>query len=136
MYLGVPDTIDGQARILKTHLQKLRLDGDAESLSRLVGEKLARQRLTGADLSAVASSALLSATERLCQEADRDLEDRRQAGEIITLEQVLESWGDNRLEPIVTLDDLLEASETVVPSVTAGELERYEQLSKQFRTMS
>ena len=35
-------------------------------------------------------------------------------------------------EPVVTLDNLLKASETVVPSVSALELARYERLRDQF----
>jgi len=50
-----------------------------------------------------------------------------------TLDQVFDSWEEDRLEPVVTLDDLMAACKDVVPSVSSEELERYDQLSHQFR---
>lgn len=132
IYLGLPQGVDEQSQILKKHLSKLRLNGDASELAEAVAQNLGGRRLTGADLSVVASAALLTATERLCQQADQELVQRQQGGEQITLDQVLQSWDEDRLEPVVTLSDLLEASKNVMPSVSAEEIERYEQLSRQF----
>jgi len=64
VYLGVPSGIDEQARILQTHLEKLRLEGDASEMAKAVTQTLS-PGLTGADLSTIASNALLSATERV-----------------------------------------------------------------------
>ena len=92
--------------------------------------------VTGADLSTVASGALLRATDRLCQEADEEL---RQLQELypnddkITMDHVLESWDEERLKPILTLDDMIHAAKKVVPSVSATELARYELMSEKYR---
>jgi hypothetical protein len=126
VYLGV--TPSDRARILAAQIRKLRLEGDPRTLAEAVVQQLP-ENLTGADLSTVASGAQLLATERLCAEADAELA----CSEALTLDEVLESWDEERLTPIVTLEDLLKASETVVPSVRDSELERYERLRDQFR---
>lgn len=142
VYLSVPNNHTEQARILKTHLSKLRLEAvEGNNATQVMAERVVQHldgcHLTGADLSAIASSALLCATERLCEEADRELQKcQTELQQIVTLDQVLESWDEDRLEPIVTLKDLLEASASVVPSVSTEELDHYEQLNRQFQTMS
>jgi SpoVK/Ycf46/Vps4 family AAA+-type ATPase len=73
----------------------------------------------------------------LCREADRDLLRRKEAGETnATIDRVLASWDEDRLEPVVTLEDLLSAAREVVPSVSAAELEKYERLGQQYRKSS
>jgi hypothetical protein len=92
----------------------------------------------------VATGGLLRATERLCNEVDGQLlelqleQDRRSENSLpiprapVSVSQLLMSWDDEHLEPIVTLDDLLVAARQVVPSVSAAELEQYERLGQQF----
>ena len=150
VYLGVAASVDAQADILATQLRHLRLEGtgDAHEVAAAVAPHLP-PHLTGADLSTIATGGLLRATERLCAEADRqvlELQQQQQQGEkdsnsastkkalsSITVDQVLMSWGDDQLEPVVTLDDLLWAARKVVPSVSAAELANYERLGEQYR---
>jgi SpoVK/Ycf46/Vps4 family AAA+-type ATPase len=131
VYLGVSPS--DHASILTTQLRKLRLNGDASKMAQALVEHLS-PNLTGADLSTIASGGLLRATDRLCKEADRELEQRRKdsPGNDLTIDDVLASWDETKLEPVVTLDDLLYASETIVPSVSAAELENYERLGRHF----
>jgi len=156
VYLGVAASVDAQADILATQLRHLRLEGtgDAREMAVAVAPHLP-PHLTGADLSTIATGGLLRATERLCAEADRQLLELQQqqqkqkqkqqqrekdsnnastkALSSITVDQVLMSWGDDQLEPVVTLDDLLWAARKVVPSVSAAELANYERLGEQYR---
>jgi peroxin-6 len=141
VYLGV--SASDYALILTTHLRKLRLDEDVET----VVEKLVPvlpTNLTAADLSTIATGALILATERLCNEADRQLlilqEQQRVNGdgdgsqdEEITIDDVLASWEEDQLEPVVTCDDLLEVATGIIPSVSAEELEKYALLSETYQ---
>lgn len=142
VYLGV--SASDHAKILATQLRKLRLEGDATEMASVIAQQLP-PNLTGADLSTIASGGLLRATERLCDEADREfaarlLQQEQQqpergetAGTVVTVDDVLASWNDDQLEPIVTLEDLRFASRQVVPSVSASELENYEELGQKYR---
>jgi SpoVK/Ycf46/Vps4 family AAA+-type ATPase len=91
--------------------------------------------LTGADLSTIATGGLLRATERLCRQADDEISRLQSevADEQVTVDEVLALWKEERLEPVVTLQDLMESAKDVVPSVSAAELEKYESLRDQFR---
>ena len=130
VYLGVSPT--DRARILAAQIRKLRLDGDPVALAEAAVSHLP-ENLTGADLSTVASGAQLRAIERLCLEADAEMNQLKEEGhDDVTIDSVLEAWDENRLKPIVTLDDILKASEAIVPSVSAIELGRYEGLKDQF----
>jgi len=129
VYLGVSSD---HVPVLVTHLRKLRLDGDVEDIAAAVVKELPAN-FTGADLSSIASIALLGATERLCIEVDNELMRRRRYGEPeLSIDDVLDSWDEDQLEPIVTLTDLLEAARTVIPSVSEEELQRYQTLRDQF----
>jgi SpoVK/Ycf46/Vps4 family AAA+-type ATPase len=118
--------------VLTAQLHKLRLEGEAFELAQAVVANLP-PRLTGADMSTIASGALLFAVQGLCKQAD---EEKRIAeerdGSLVTLDQILEGWDLSKRTPIVRLEDLLEASKEVVPSVTQAELERYERLRDQY----
>jgi DNA polymerase III delta prime subunit len=141
VYLGVSST--DYPNILVTHLRKLRLDGTPESMAEVLIPHLP-PHLTGADLSTIATGALIRATERLCAEADDELDLLRSqhrarnedSNEDVTLDEILSSWDESRLEPVVTLEDLLEAAQSVVPSVNATELENYEQIHQKYRQRS
>ena len=159
VYLGV--SVADRVNILATQLRRVRLEGGfnlgapAPGRCRLEGEALDManeivqqlpMNLTGADLSTIATGGLLRATERLCAEVDRQVlelqqkQDRRSSAKSlsmppapVSIDQVLMSWDDDHLEPIVTLDDLLFAARNVVPSVSAEELEKYDLLGQRYR---
>jgi len=121
-------------------MRHLRLEADTLELAVEVSKHLP-PTLTGADLSTIATGGLLRATERLCEEADRQVvslrEESDREGPVsstpVTVDRVLQTWDVEHLEPIVTLDDLLFAARKVVPSVSAAELENYARLGEKYR---
>ncbi|GKY90932.1 hypothetical protein MPSEU_000066000 [Mayamaea pseudoterrestris] len=132
VYLGMSSR-DDQTKILAAQMRKLTLERDVTEMAQLITDRLPAN-LSGADLSMVVSKALMRATERLCDEADREAAlERNKGDETISVDQVLASWDDERLTPIVTLDDLQWASQHVVPSVSEVELKGYERLRDQFQ---
>ena len=139
VYLGV--SASDRVSILTTHLTKLRLVGDAHEIAEKVVPHLP-SNVTAADISTIASGALMRAIERLCDEADRELAERRQqlssncvnsCVENIAINDILASWDKNQLEPVVTYNDLLEVAAQIVPSVNEAELKKYEELHDQYK---
>jgi peroxin-6 len=137
VYLGIPTDQEERARVLAAQLHKLRLEGDSFEMAQAVVSTLP-PRLTGADLSTIASGAMLQAVQRLCRQADKEQqqrlaqEQRDGTGVGVTIEQILEGWDNDQRTPIVGLDDLLEAAKEVTPSVSKTELDRYEHLRRQY----
>lgn len=157
VYLGVASTTEDRARILAAQIRNLKFsEGSPMDIANDVVGRLPNN-LTGADLSAIASGALMLATQRLCAEADVEVkilqqsnrlqqhgeeptlqyEEKRQHEEqLMLLDQVLTDWDDERLTPVVTIQDFLDASKDIIPSVSEAELQRYERLRVQFSTSS
>jgi ATP-dependent 26S proteasome regulatory subunit len=132
VYLGVPTDDKERARVLAAQIRKLNLAGDHTELAEQVVATLP-PRLTGADLSSIATGALSHAVQRLCYKADeeqRKIEEEQ--GIKVDIAQVLEGWDEKQRTPMVQLDDLLEASKEVTPSLSEKELERYERLREQY----
>lgn len=145
VYLGIPTDRQERVRILVSHLRKMELDnsdgvgagaGDAsaERIANLVVDRLP-PRLSGADMSKLASGAMLHAIRRLCIEAEEEREKLQQALQqqggntrIITVDEVLKNWGEKKCTPVVILNDLYEASKDLSPSVSEEEMDRYERL--------
>ena len=121
--------------------------------------------LTGADLSTIASGAALRAVQRLCRKVDEEVRhanakkslgrqgihddnvshefrksdengNRYDSARMISIDEVLQSWDEDKLVPTITIQDLLDASEDVIPSISNDELERYERLRVQFDSSS
>jgi peroxin-6 len=133
VYLGIATDPDERARILAAQLRKLKLEGDALELSKEVVARLP-PRLTGADFSTIVSGALLQAVERLCQLADEEhkLATQKNASQNVELRDILQGWDEEKCTPTVLLEDILEASKSVTPSVPQAELDRYERLKQQY----
>lgn len=132
VYLGLSPS--DRASILMAQIRKLRLAGDAKQMVDAVVPNLP-MNMTGADMSTVASGAMLRATERLCREADKqflqlqnDYPQRHNS-----VDEILATWGKDQLTPVVTVEDLLAASLDVAPSVDPSELVKYEQMSERYR---
>ena len=152
VYLGVASTAEDRAKILAAQIRHLEFEQGKTSLE--VAEAIVDHlpsNLTGADLSSIGSGALTRATERLCQKADQEVEQRmlllgkieRSDDENINdeeeramLDEVLSGWDESQLVPTVTIEDMLEASKDIVPSVSDADLERYERLQQQFSSSS
>jgi len=133
VFLGLAVTTEDRAKILAALIRKFKLDDDPMSISNNVVDSFS-PNLSGADFSAIASGALMKSLQRLCVDADKELQGR-QAGLATTkieLDEILDEWCDARLVPIVSKNDLLEAAKNVIPSVNKVELERYEGLRQEF----
>jgi len=128
VYLGIPTDHKERARVLASQLRKMKLEGDAMQMaSDIVGQL--PPRLSGADLSKLSSGAMLNAVHRLCRLAEEErTRIQENLGKIISIDQVLEDWGDEKCTPIINMEDLKQASKEVLPSVSEDELERYERL--------
>ncbi|KAL3913727.1 MAG: hypothetical protein SGARI_000508 [Bacillariaceae sp.] len=124
VYLGIPSDHEERTRVLASQLRKMKLDGDASDMASDIVGKLP-PRLSGADMSKLSSGAMLSAVHRLCRQAE---EERQESGNTLSVDEVLENWGEERCTPIITMDDLLLASKDVSPSVSEDEMKRYEKL--------
>lgn len=145
VYLGIVP--DDHGAILAAQLSKLSLaDGmSCMDMGAAVARQLISTTLTGADLSSIVSGALQRATERLCGKADHQvLAAKMQKSSIddssltivvptmTNITNILDTWSDEELTPVIELDDLLYAAKSIVPSVTAEELQRYEELQQKF----
>jgi peroxin-6 len=83
--------------------------------------------LSGADLSAVASGALMRGLRRVCEGIE--MEARATA---VDIEDVMESWSAERLRPAMTMQDFVQAAQEVVPSISKQELAKFEQSKANF----
>ena len=142
VYLGIPTNDDERIRVLASQLRKMKLEGDALQMARSVIQEGLPPRLSGADMSKLSSGAMLHAIRRLCLEADEErkriLTQQQDAHSDtnVTIDEILESWGEEKCTPIITLNDLRLASKDVSPSVSAEEMKRYEDLREEHETSS
>lgn len=125
VYLGIQKS--DYTKILTAQLRNVKVEGDLEVIANAVAEVLPPS-MTGADLSGIVSTALLQATHRLCEKADREVERLHKAGKEASLDMVLRNWTDEEAEPTVVLTDLISAATEATPSLTESELSRYENL--------
>lgn len=137
VYLGIPTDTKERTRVLTAQLRKLRLErSNAEELAWSVVQTLPA-RLTGADMSTIASGALLNAVHRLCRKADKEQElILERDGKHVSIEDIIEGWDEDSKTPTVCLEDLQAAAKDVSPSVTESELLRYERLRDEFSSKS
>ncbi|KAG7358372.1 cell division cycle protein 48 [Nitzschia inconspicua] len=131
VYLGIATDDEERAKVLASQLQKMPLEGDPVEMARCIVSHLP-PRLSGADLAKVSSGAMLNAVQRLCALAE---EERTQQPHL-TIDQILDNWGDERCTPIITMDDLLHASKECAPSISEEELFRYEKLRETIKQES
>jgi peroxin-6 len=146
VYLGIPTDHKERTRILASQLRKMKLEYDddvdddddddddgtssAEKMASLIVEKLP-PRLSGADMSKLSSGAMLHSLRRLCRQAEQEREQQQSSsssGKITTVDEILKNWDENKCTPVITYEDLLEASKDILPSVSEEEMERYERL--------
>ena len=127
VYLGIQKS--DYTKILTAQLQHVKVDGDLQLIANAVADILPPS-MTGADLSGIVSAALLRATHRLCEKADRELQELQNEGNDVSIDMVLRSWTDEEAEPRVALYDLISAANDATPSLTEAELARYENLKQ------
>lgn len=132
VYLGLATSTDDRAKILAALIRKFRLEDDPLSIAKRVVDDFP-PNLSGADFSAIASEALMNSLQRLCIEAENEMQERQaQSGLNISLDDILDEWSDIRLVPVVSTEDLVEAAKHMIPSISPEELQRYDILRHQF----
>ena len=145
LYLGIDGGADARLRVLEavTRQFDLSLDVDLEGVAAQIPKTF-----TGADTSAVASEALSRALRRRISELERELTAANAGGEKpgeagaaggaggrLTMDQLLANYEEEnpaQLRACVSMDDLLEATGSILPSVSSKELAHYEQLRLRF----
>lgn len=133
VYLGVAR--ESQTAVIKAQIGKLRLSESSDRIADRLANHLPAN-LTGADISAVVSGAVQVAMERLCQKAEEQLASQQGTENSgWTIDDVLATWTDDDLTPKVLFDDFMQASRTVMPSVSDRELEHYERLREAYQTL-
>ncbi|XP_015122617.1 peroxisome assembly factor 2 [Diachasma alloeum] len=114
LYVGICSDRESQLSVLKAITRRFSLGGD-NALEEIV-EQLP-ENLTGADLQAVCSNAWLNAAKRVIRNYESDLEKGRGGG------------GQKPEGGVEVLqEDFVDALRGLVPSVSQGELRRYEKL--------
>ena len=141
LYLGPAKTREHCLKILLAQTRKFRFEEgcDAETVLESAMESFP-PTLSGADLSAVASGALMRGLKRVCdriEEEARSTNLERGVDEgtdvmAIDVDDVMESWPEEKLQPVLTADDFVEAAKNIVPSISSADLERFEELQRQF----
>lgn len=137
LYLGPAKTKETMLQILKAQTRKFKFEPgcDADTILRKAMESFP-PTLSGADLSAVASKALMRGLKRVCDRVEKETESlnlTRDPSELeITVDDVMESWSKEKLEPHMCVEDFVDATKTVVPSISSQDLENFEKLQRQF----
>ena len=132
VYLGLATSTEDRAKILAALIRKFRLEDDPIVISRKVVCKFPLN-LSGADFSAIASGAIMKSLQRLCMDAENELQQRQQVSTVdINLDDILDEWSESRLVPLVSINDFVDAAKDVIPSVNMEDLQRYESLRREF----
>lgn len=146
VYLGVSDTHDAQLNIIQALTRKFHLHPDLDL--RQVADKCPFH-YTGADFYALCSDALLKAMLRTVDMVDQKIKQWNEQVDVdvegvvgeegvkhpvpMTPQYYLEHIAeDSEKDALVTLGDFEQALDELIPSVSAGELVRYQELRRQF----
>lgn len=140
LYLGPAKTKEACLQILLAQTRKFKFQ-DGFDRSEVLSEAMQSfpPTLSGADLSAVASGALMRALKRICDDVE---EEARRINSIervddksidaVDVNDVMESWTDEQLQPTVLVEDFVHAAKDIVPSISEDDLKRFELLRNQF----
>lgn len=140
LYLGPAKTREHCLKILLAQTRKFKFEEgrDAASVLERAMESFP-PTLSGADLSAVASGALMRGLKRVCERIEEEarsinlqkgVEDGSELA--VDIDDVMESWSTEQLQPTMTAEDFVEAAKEIVPSISAQDLAKFEQLQRQF----
>eukprot|EP00985_Skeletonema_marinoi_P010325 scaffold4854_cov114-Skeletonema_marinoi.AAC.5 len=137
LYLGPAKTKETMLQILKAQTRKFKFEpgSDPDSILQQAMESFP-PTLSGADLSAVASKALMRGLKRVCDRVEKEAEllnrNRYPSDMEIGVDDVMESWSKEQLEPVMCVEDFVEAAKSVVPSISQKDLDNFEKLQQQF----
>ncbi|KAL7536444.1 hypothetical protein ACHAXR_007160, partial [Thalassiosira sp. AJA248-18] len=158
LYLGPAKTKEHCLQILLAQTRKFRFEeeegheNDAATTATLANRMTVLERamesfpptLSGADLSAVASAALMSGLRRVCQRIETEVHsintergivvdnDANNSNTAVDVDDVMKSWSKEKLQPTMTVEDFVEAAKEIVPSISSQDLDNFERLQRQF----
>eukprot|EP01064_Diplonema_japonicum_P013999 TRINITY_DN21524_c0_g1_i1.p1 TRINITY_DN21524_c0_g1~~TRINITY_DN21524_c0_g1_i1.p1 ORF type:complete len:883 (+),score=244.31 TRINITY_DN21524_c0_g1_i1:72-2651(+) len=133
VYLGVSGTSEEQATILKAQTRKMKLDDDVDFLGLT---KTMPKTYSGADLYALSTEALMLAMRSAVDNLITTVEEQRKQAE----EQEEEDEGHQPAQPptaslntvVVSQKHFIDAKNSTTPSITVGDLARYQAMREQF----
>ena len=140
LYLGPAKTKEHCLMILLAQTRKFNFEEgmDAATILEEAMESFP-PTLSGADLSAVASGALMRGLKRVCKRIEEEVYSINSEKGVdndselaVDIDDVMESWSKEQLQPMMTVNDFVEAAKEIVPSISAQDLENFERLQTQF----
>lgn len=137
LYLGPAKTKDTMLQILKAQTRKFKFEpgSDSDSILRTAMDSFP-PTLSGADLSAVATKALMRGLKRVCDKVEMEAKalnlNRDPSAMEIGVDDVMETWSKEQLEPVMCIEDFVEAAKSVIPSISQKDLDNFEKLQQQF----
>jgi len=140
LYLGPAKTKEHCLKILLAQTRKFKFEQglDASTILEQAMESFP-PTLSGADLSAVASGALMQGLKRVCQQIEEEVHSINLEKGVdvnselaVDIDDVMASWSKEQLQPTMTVNDFVEAAKEIVPSITPQDLESFEKLQRQF----
>ena len=140
LYLGPAKTKEHCLQILLAQTRKFKFQAgcDPATVLRQAMDSFP-PTLSGADLSAVASGALMRGLKRLCDKAEKEVQSANLAKGVdensemaVDIDDVMNSWEEEQLQPVMMVEDFVEAAKAIVPSISDQDLENFERLQKQF----
>lgn len=135
LYLGPAKTKEHCLQILLAQTRKFKFeDGcDRADVIRQAMDSFP-PTLSGADLSAVASGALMRGLKRVCDRVENEAltMNKEKGADTVDIDDIMDSWSEEQLQPVMTVEDFVEAAKAIVPSISDEELRKFELLQKQF----
>ena len=140
LYLGPAKTKEHCLMILLAQTRKFNFEEgmDAATILEQAMESFP-PTLSGADLSAVASGALMRGLKRVCKRIEEEVYSINSEKGVdndselaVDIDDVMESWSKEQLQPMMTVNDFVEAAKEIVPSISTLDLENFERLQTQF----
>jgi peroxin-6 len=140
LYLGPAKTREHCLKILMAQTRRFSFEVGCDAATVLEGAMESfPPTLSGADLSAVASGALMLGIKRVCNKiedearcmnSEKGITDGSEMA--VDVDDVMNSWSKDKLQPVMTAEDFVEAAKEIIPSISSADLERFETLQKQF----
>lgn len=136
LYLGLPDSREDRIRILAAQCRRFTFENNQDSYK--MAEEVIDNippNLSGADLAAISSAAIMKSIERLCSRAESQLLQKSiELNDATTLdiEDVLGAWNKSDFVPVVTNEDFVSAALKTLPSIQQDDLKVYEKLKTSF----
>lgn len=140
LYLGPAKTKEHCLKILLAQTRKFNFEEGCDAAG--VIERAMDSfppTLSGADLSAVASGALMQGLKRVCEQIEEEARSTNLENGVdsdsemaVDIDDVMESWSKEQLQPMMVVEDFVNAAKEIVPSISNQDLADFEKLQRQF----